>query len=61
MNVVSIVRGAKFAAVILAGLMIAGCAKQQVDANGNGAAATPGSQQDFVRSEERRVGKECSS
>ena len=48
MNVVSIVRGAKFAAVILAGLMIAGCAKQQVDANGNGAAATPGSQQDFV-------------
>jgi peptidoglycan-associated lipoprotein len=48
MNVVSIVRGAKFAAVILAGLMIAGCAKQQVDQAAAGAAATPGSQQDFV-------------
>jgi peptidoglycan-associated lipoprotein len=48
MNVVSIVRGAKFAAVILAGLMIAGCAKQQVDEAGGGAAAAPGSQQDFV-------------
>ena len=31
MNVVNIVRCAKFAAVIVAGLMIAGCAKQQVD------------------------------
>ena len=49
MNVVSIVRGAKFAAVILAGLMIAGCAKSPVDPSaGAGAAATPGSQQDFV-------------
>jgi peptidoglycan-associated lipoprotein len=46
MNVVSIVRCAKFAAVILAGLMIAGCAKQQVDQAGTSAA--PGSQQDFV-------------
>jgi peptidoglycan-associated lipoprotein len=49
MNVVSIVRGAKFAAVILAGLMIAGCAKQAV--NGTDASAgnaAPGSQQDFV-------------
>jgi len=46
MNVVSIVRGAKFAAVILAGLMIAGCAKQQVDQTSS--AAAPGSQQDFV-------------
>ena len=46
MNVVSIVRCAKFAAVILAGLMIAGCAKQQVDQAGS--AAAPGSQQDFV-------------
>jgi peptidoglycan-associated lipoprotein len=46
MNVVSIVRGAKFAAVILAGLMIAGCAKQQVDETSS--AAAPGSQQDFV-------------
>jgi peptidoglycan-associated lipoprotein len=48
MNVVSIVRGARFAAVILAGLMISGCAKQQVDESGVGTAATPGSQQDFV-------------
>ena len=46
MNVVSIVRGAKFAAVIAAGLTIAGCAKQQVDQSG--ASAAPGSQQDFV-------------
>ena len=46
MNVASIVRCAKFAAVILAGLMIAGCAKQQVDQTSS--AATPGSQQDFV-------------
>ena len=46
MNVVSIVRGAKFAAVVLAGLMIAGCAKQQVDETSS--AAAPGSQQDFV-------------
>ena len=46
MNVVSIVRCAKFAAVIVAGLMIAGCAKQQVDQTSSSAA--PGSQQDFV-------------
>ncbi len=46
MNVANIVRCAKFAAVILAGLMIAGCAKQQVDQTSS--AATPGSQQDFV-------------
>src|ERR1700685_4614991 len=46
MKVVSIVRCAKFAAVILAGLMIAGCAKQQVDQTSSSAA--PGSQQDFV-------------
>ena len=46
MNVVSIVRCAKFAAVIMAGLMIAGCAKQQVDESSS--AAAPGSQQDFV-------------
>jgi peptidoglycan-associated lipoprotein len=47
MNVVSIVRCAKFAAVILAGLMIAGCAKQPADQTSSSAAA-PGSQQDFV-------------
>ena len=46
MNVVSIVRCAKFAAVIAAGLMIAGCAKQQVEQTSS--SATPGSQQDFV-------------
>src|ERR1700719_984773 len=46
MNVVSIVRCAKFAAVILAGLMIPGCAKPQVDQTSSSAA--PGSQQDFV-------------
>jgi peptidoglycan-associated lipoprotein len=48
MNVVSIVRGAKFVVAILATLAIAGCAKQQADQNAMGAAATPGSQQDFV-------------
>jgi peptidoglycan-associated lipoprotein len=49
MNLVSIFRGAKFAAVILATLVIAGCAKQQADQTAAmGAAATPGSQQDFV-------------
>jgi peptidoglycan-associated lipoprotein len=47
MKVASIVRCAKFAAVILAGLMIAGCAKPQVDQTSSSAAA-PGSQQDFV-------------
>ncbi len=49
MNRVSIVRGAKFAAVILAGIAIAGCAKNPVEQTGAMAsAATPGSQQDFV-------------
>ncbi len=51
MNVASI-RGAKFAArlagVIIAGLMIAGCAKQQTDQGTMAGAAAPGSQQDFV-------------
>jgi len=49
MNRVSIVRGAKFAAVILASIAIAGCAKQAAEQTGAMAgAATPGSQQDFV-------------
>jgi peptidoglycan-associated lipoprotein len=48
MNVVSIFRGAKFAAVILATLVIAGCAKHADQTAAMGAAATPGSQQDFV-------------
>jgi len=47
MNVVSIVRGAKFAALLLGALAIAGCAKQQPEAAMAGAAA-PGSQQDFI-------------
>ena len=47
MNMANIVRGAKFAAVIMAALAIAGCAKHD-DQNAMAAAATPGSQQDFV-------------
>jgi peptidoglycan-associated lipoprotein len=47
MKMVSIVRGAKFAAVVLGALAIAGCAKQPDAALAAGAAA-PGSQQDFV-------------
>ena len=48
MNMASIFRGAKFAAVIAAALAMAACAKN-ADQNGlNGGAATPGSQQDFV-------------
>jgi peptidoglycan-associated lipoprotein len=46
MNVASIIRGAKFAAAVVAMLAIADCAKQQAD-NMSGA-AVPGSQQDFV-------------
>jgi peptidoglycan-associated lipoprotein len=49
MNVLSIVRGAKFAALLLGALAIAGCAKQaQNDQLGMAGAATPGSQQDFI-------------
>jgi peptidoglycan-associated lipoprotein len=49
MNVGTIVRGAKFAAMILAAVAVAGCAKQQADQTAAMAgAATPGSQQDFV-------------
>jgi peptidoglycan-associated lipoprotein len=53
MNGVSIMRGVKFAAIIVAAVAIAGCAKNQAEqtgAMGNtmGSAATPGSQQDFV-------------
>ena len=49
MNMASMIRGAKFAAIVMAMLAIAGCAKQadQNAAMGAGAAA-PGSQQDFV-------------
>src|SRR5271156_2388632 len=49
MNVVSIVRGAKFATLIVAALAIAGCAKNAADQTAMaGGAAAPGSQQDFV-------------
>jgi peptidoglycan-associated lipoprotein len=49
MNGVSIVRGVKFAAVILAALAITGCAKHDADpTNAMASAAVPGSQQDFV-------------
>ncbi len=48
MNLVSIFRGAKFAAVIFVTLVIAGCAKHADQTGAMGAAATPGSQQDFV-------------
>lgn len=42
-----IARGVRFAAVLAAALTISACANQQ-NATGEGAAATPGSQQDFV-------------
>src|ERR1700726_2183982 len=49
MNVMSTIRCARFAAVVMAALAIAGCAKQQPDQTaGMGGAAVPGSQQDFV-------------
>lgn len=49
MKGMSIVRGAKFAAVLLAVLAVAGCAKHDADAtNAMASAAAPGSQQDFV-------------
>ena len=48
MNMVSIIRGAKFAAFFMATLAIAGCAKNADQNAMAGGAATPGSQQDFV-------------
>jgi peptidoglycan-associated lipoprotein len=47
MKMASILRGAKFAAAVLATLAIAGCAKQG-DQSALASAAIPGSQQDFV-------------
>ena len=47
MKMASILRGAKFAAAVLATLAIAGCAKQ-TDQSALASAAIPGSQQDFV-------------
>jgi peptidoglycan-associated lipoprotein len=48
MNVVNIMRSVKFAAILAAGLLIAGCAKQADQTGAMAGAATPGSQQDFV-------------
>jgi len=48
MKVMRIVRGVKFATVVLAALAIAGCAKQQIDQTAMAGSAAPGSQQDFV-------------
>ncbi len=49
MKRMTVVRGARFAAVIFGALAIAGCAKHDADpANAMASAAVPGSQQDFV-------------
>jgi len=48
MIVANIFRGAKFAAIIVTTLAIAGCAKNADQNAMAGGAATPGSQQDFV-------------
>ncbi len=48
MNVLNILRGAKFAVLLAAGLAIAGCAKQNDPSAMAAGAAVPGSQQDFV-------------
>jgi peptidoglycan-associated lipoprotein len=48
MNVMTSLRSVGFAAVVLAALAIAGCAKQATDQTAMAGAATPGSQQDFI-------------
>jgi peptidoglycan-associated lipoprotein len=48
MNMVSIVRGVKIAAILVGALAIAACAKQQPDQTAMAGAAAPGSQQDFI-------------
>jgi len=48
MNMATVIRGAKFAAVILGMLAVGGCAKQADQSGALASAATPGSQQDFV-------------
>ena len=48
MNMTNMIRGLKFAAVVMAALAIAGCAKNADQAAGMAGAAAPGSQQDFV-------------
>ena len=48
MQVMNIVRSAKFAIFVLGALAIAGCAKQPDQTAAIAGAATPGSQQDFI-------------
>jgi peptidoglycan-associated lipoprotein len=48
MQVLNIVRSAKFAVFVLGALAIAGCAKQPDQTAAIAGAATPGSQQDFI-------------
>jgi peptidoglycan-associated lipoprotein len=48
MNMASMIRGAKFAAIVMATLAIAGCAKNSDQSAALAGAAAPGSQQDFV-------------
>src|SRR5262249_61079276 len=48
MNVMISLRSVRFAAIVLGGLAIAGCAKQTPDQTAMGGAAVPGSQQDFI-------------
>jgi peptidoglycan-associated lipoprotein len=48
MQVMTIVRSAKFAVFVLGALAVAGCAKQPDQTAAIAGAATPGSQQDFI-------------
>jgi peptidoglycan-associated lipoprotein len=48
MQVMNIVRGARFAVFVLGALAIAGCAKQPDQTAAIAGAAAPGSQQDFI-------------
>jgi peptidoglycan-associated lipoprotein len=48
MNMANMIRGIKFAAVVMATLAIAGCAKNADQNAAMAGAAAPGSQQDFV-------------
>src|SRR5215469_7517351 len=48
MKLANMIRGAKFAAVVMAMLAVAGCAKNNDSNAALAGAATPGSQQDFV-------------
>jgi peptidoglycan-associated lipoprotein len=48
MTLANMIRGAKFAAIVMASLAIAGCAKNNDQNGALAGAAAPGSQQDFV-------------